>query len=452
MHPALSSILSVVTLASASLAQSDAGSHLLPLPTPLRHAGVYHVASGTWTRNASMADLGADRIYVNTCPSNYFSALAGDTYIDEGRLPSPSSPTNANSRPGCAQSYTVEGFEVSYCTDSFSVIWSWAFFDNYTPCASVSGLPPVANFSVSGLPGPAGGVATCWTVQLDTAGTTPPVTPFVLSANVFGWSMSSNLVGAAGSGTGPVTAGDFNVCTGFDGTRWDNGTAPGWPNNLFEDGTGMGTLDQFRIEGGPTTPGCFFFGGPPNPLASFHLRLFSNACPPTQPGTSFCCGTCSSFSSCPCSNCAPGVAAVCTGCLNSLGTGGRLEGVVCLMPPCIVAGGASISADAVRLLGSGMPNASALYFQGTTQQGGGQGGPFGDGLRCAGGVVIRLGIKTNVAGASSYPEATDAPISVRGQITVPGTRTYQVWYRNAAAFCTAQAFNLTNGYEIVWGP
>jgi hypothetical protein len=39
---------------------------------------------------------------------------------------------------------------------------------------------------------------------------------------------------------------------------------------------------------------------------------------------------------------------------------------------------------------------------------------------------------------------------VRGAVTSPGTRSYQVWYRNAAAFCTPSTFNLTNGTSIVW--
>ena len=50
------------------------------------------------------------------------------------------------------------------------------------------------------------------------------------------------------------------------------------------------------------------------------------------------------------------------------------------------------------------------------------------------------------------PGPGDAPISVRGQVTSPGARYYQVWYRNAAAFCTAATFNLTNGYEVTWTP
>jgi hypothetical protein len=72
-------------------------------------------------------------------------------------------------------------------------------------------------------------------------------------------------------------------------------------------------------------------------------------------------------------------------------------------------------------------------------------------LRCAGGTIIRLGTKANTGGASQYPVGGDASVSVRGQVVAPGTRTYQVWYRNAAAFCSASTFNLTNGLEIAWG-
>jgi hypothetical protein len=43
-------------------------------------------------------------------------------------------------------------------------------------------------------------------------------------------------------------------------------------------------------------------------------------------------------------------------------------------------------------------------------------------------------------------------LSVRGMITSPGTREYQVWYRNSAAFCAPETFNLTNGWEIAWLP
>ncbi len=45
----------------------------------------------------------------------------------------------------------------------------------------------------------------------------------------------------------------------------------------------------------------------------------------------------------------------------------------------------------------------------------------GDGLRCAGGSVIRLGTKTNAGNASSYPVGRDIPVSVRGQIPSGGS-------------------------------
>ena len=98
-----------------------------------------------------------------------------------------------------------------------------------------------------------------------------------------------------------------------------------------------------------------------------------------------------------------------------------------------------------------MPNASALYFQGTSRVNAGAGSVFGDGLRCVGGAVVRLGTKLNSGGASTFPSAGDPSVSVRGGVTAPGcVRYYQVWYRNAATFCTASTFNLTNGLRIAW--
>ncbi|MCY2958908.1 MAG: hypothetical protein NTY35_01990 [Planctomycetota bacterium] len=155
-------------------------------------------------------------------------------------------------------------------------------------------------------------------------------------------------------------------------------------------------------------------------------------------GTTFCAGD-GTANACPCGN----TGASGQGCANSVNaSGGRL----------LAYGAASLASDSVLLQGSGMPNSSALYFQGTTQFSGGLGTTFGDGLRCAAGTVIRLGTKANVSGASTYPAAGDPSVSVRGLVTVPGTREYQIWYRNAdPTFCTVSTFNLSNGLEIVWG-
>ena len=157
------------------------------------------------------------------------------------------------------------------------------------------------------------------------------------------------------------------------------------------------------------------------------------------PGTVFCFGDGSGVA-CPCGN--GSTPAAQAGCLNSLGSAATLRAT----------GAARLSGDTVVLAGAGMPNSSALYFQGTLRQNGGAGAGFGDGLRCAGGSVVRLGTKTNASGGSICPGAGEQPLSVKGAVASPGTRTYQVWYRNSAAYCTASTFNLSNGLELVWAP
>ncbi len=155
-------------------------------------------------------------------------------------------------------------------------------------------------------------------------------------------------------------------------------------------------------------------------------------------GTVYCFGD-GSGTACPCGN--AGQAG--NGCANSLfAAGARLS----------ASGTPSLSADTLLLTGTNMPNSSALYFQGTSRSAGGAGTVFGDGLRCAGGSVTRLGTQTNNANQSSYPTGGDLSVSVRGAVASPGSvRTYQVWYRNAAAFCSADTFNLSNGLEVTWG-
>jgi hypothetical protein len=142
---------------------------------------------------------------------------------------------------------------------------------------------------------------------------------------------------------------------------------------------------------------------------------------------------------CPCGNFSALSAG--EGCANSLGFGAFLTW----------SGSARINGDTFALRGSQMPNSTCLYFQGTTQTAAGVGTAFGDGLRCASGTVVRLGTKTNVSGTSQYPVLGDLSISVKGGVSTPGsTRTYQVWYRNAAVFCTTSTFNLSNALQVTW--
>jgi hypothetical protein len=101
-----------------------------------------------------------------------------------------------------------------------------------------------------------------------------------------------------------------------------------------------------------------------------------------------------------------------------------------------------------------MPNGGpSLYFQGSAQASAGAGISFGDGKLCVGGTIIRLGVKFNTGtGTSTYPVGVDPTLSVAGLVVAGDTRTYQIWYRDAAAFCSASTYNLTNGMQAVWAP
>ena len=118
----------------------------------------------------------------------------------------------------------------------------------------------------------------------------------------------------------------------------------------------------------------------------------------------------------------------------------------------LAASGRIESEDELVLTASGMPASapSTVFLKGDAQLAGGV--VFGDGVRCVGGNLIRLGTKTNVSGAARYPEAGNAPISVRGGTPVGSGAIgyYQTYYRNAASFCTSSTFNVTNGVRVVW--
>jgi hypothetical protein len=135
------------------------------------------------------------------------------------------------------------------------------------------------------------------------------------------------------------------------------------------------------------------------------------------------------------------------GCLHSGGTGGRL----------VAYGNAQTSNDKVELhFLRGPTQTAVLFFQGTIQVNGGLGSAFGDGLRCVGGNTFRLRVKSACNGQVGLPEPGDPSVHNLGFITVlPGTVAtfqYQAWYRNAATFCTASTFNLTNAVSITWVP
>jgi endonuclease/exonuclease/phosphatase family metal-dependent hydrolase len=152
---------------------------------------------------------------------------------------------------------------------------------------------------------------------------------------------------------------------------------------------------------------------------------------------------------CPCGNTNP-PGAPDRGCDNSSGTGGsRL----------LAFGNASLSNDTLQLSASSMiATASCIFLQGSSSVPGGA--AFGDGVRCAGGTLSRLGLKFAVAGGSSYPAGGDPTISARSAalgdtIGVGQTRWYQVYYRDSDpvyACASPSTFNISNGMIVNWGP
>ena len=140
--------------------------------------------------------------------------------------------------------------------------------------------------------------------------------------------------------------------------------------------------------------------------------------------SAYCFGDGSAFP-CPCGN----AGATGNGCANgSFAAGARLDFVP----------GPSLAVI------QGVPNQPILFFRGTQVVNGGVGVGFGDGLRCAGGSVVRLGVRIlDSSGAASFLNLPTPP---------PGTSYYQGWYRDPTGSPCGSKFNLTNGLRVTWLP
>ena len=166
------------------------------------------------------------------------------------------------------------------------------------------------------------------------------------------------------------------------------------------------------------------------------------ATPCAASGTPYCSGD-GSATACPCGN--AGMTG--RGCDNSASTGGGWLAA---------RGDATVSADTLVLYATRLlPHATAVFYQGDLQRRGGRGIVLGDGLSCIGGNLIRFGVRSAIAGNTSWGAGVPGagPISVSGTIPIAGaTRQYQAYYRDSASFCSTQTFNLTNGVTVVWTP
>lgn len=182
------------------------------------------------------------------------------------------------------------------------------------------------------------------------------------------------------------------------------------------------------------------------PLATIGLSLLAALATggdaTAQSTTPFCFGDITQVIPCPCGQ----FGAAGEGCLNSSGTGGLLS----------AAGSACVTCgpDTLMLTASGLPVPTfCILLQGSLELS--PPAPFGDGLRCVGGALLRLYTLPATGGTVSFPAIGAPSISARSMalsdpIPAGGRRYYQVWYRDMASFCTPWTFNITNGIDVVW--
>ena len=396
---------------------------------------------------------GLESVYDNTCFAGGVWAGLGaapsgpETIGDYGALPSELFAGDAFCTPGCASSYDITAFEISWCTRS--VVSGGATVELYfwdppqLPCQPGSGpfggtLPPatpaVFQTTLSGLPQTANpGVLACYalTVHLDEPfelGATDAIVQGGLENENFAWSFA---IPTSTGADGPLLAGDLRfttACLPCVGTLFEVG------GQSTNQGTGAGQRPVFFLEAfGSTSPSsggdCFFFGSAvPTGL---HLELYADTPCPEPLGSAFCDGSDGALSLCPCSN--PGGQA--SGCDIQQGTGGvRLRALDQQTTP----------SNRVTLEGLGFPessNPTAVVIRAPQLD---SGGPivFGDGVRCIASSVVRMS-----ATFASARRSTHALMHAAGA----GTFFYQLWFRNQpATYCTPDAFNASSGRALTW--
>ncbi|MDA1266037.1 MAG: hypothetical protein O2816_13230 [Planctomycetota bacterium] len=254
------------------------------ITTPVRHAGTYHVVSGTWTRAQASAALGPDVIYNATVPTGYFGT-GWEAATDEGVLPSTQNPSG-----GTQDVYRIDGFEFAYCSNADWIDWSFQFHDSFQPCTSFFD-PFECIHTASGVitvPG-APTAGQCWTITIDLAGGSEiwfeadggPCMPGydgIAGLDTFGWTNSWET--GDGGGSGPLLSGyDPDWMPAGEGTCYQ-------PAQTCASGaSALGAWDLGLFDLGQGWDGCYFFGGYDNPDgcaqhrtpgAQFHLRLFTD--------------------------------------------------------------------------------------------------------------------------------------------------------------------------------
>jgi hypothetical protein len=285
-------------------------------------------------------------------------------------------------------------------------------------------------------------------VPSSTAGST--VGAGVDAAPTCGTSISAPGVWYSAAGTGnTMTASTCNAAT-FD-TKI----------NVFCGDCSLNPADLVCVAGVDDTSGCAFtsevswcsqagveylilvqgFGGE---TGSFTLSLSDDgvpcvggvACPLPAPITAYCFGT--DPAPCNCGNFgAPG-----NGCANGVYPAGANLAPATLDP--------TLGPVPLHLVASGMtPLSLCVLLQGSEAAGGGLGLPFGDGLLCVGGSIMRLAVRPTFLGSTRFQLMAPTDLVSTATLTY-----YQVIYITPGMFdvCGNEGRNLnsTNGLRIDW--
>ncbi len=180
-----------------------------------------------------------------------------------------------------------------------------------------------------------------------------------------------------------------------------------------------GTLVQGSV-------GVFAFARGDNSVFFDDVQVTDLAC---GPGIAYCFGD-GAAEPCPCGNFTQSG----EGCRNSNGVGARLASQ----------GTPSVSANDLRLGASQVPrNIPGILFAGTAAVN----LPFGDGLRCVGGIIVRL--PSQNSGACGVLLQDDLVPQVG--IGAGQTWRFQGWFRDVGGPC-GTSFNLTHGLEVSFTP
>jgi hypothetical protein len=320
--------------------------------------------------------------------------------------------------------------EVSYHADALLIGGVGYENLNAASCVLIYGHPYVSGgVGVPGVSDPAGGFLSVWDYgitfspatldvfdgTIDYAGTSGWRADFNTGPYFWGGSYQSSMLPIPAWGMSTlVGSGSLNAGVGVNPATWQYSSCDGQsPNISINNYTGVAV--SFSI--------TYYFEDYPARFCT-HAGYFGYACPcDLAPPLGYDFGP--------------------NGCPNSVSHDGA---------DLASSGHSRVLADDFAITASNMPSlTSVLFFQGTSASY--PGAPLGDGLRCAGGQLIRLGVGHASGGAASYPGARDPSISIRGFVPVGAYRTYQAWYRDpAAGFCTSATSNLTSAVATIWTP